>query len=112
MFGKNIVVARVVIVQIIARYVVLKVFCQLNLYDTANTPKPPGRDPSTMAKCIRNTLTRLIFAWTSFREYQNQSFLRGFIFADGQISVVSQGLIFAVHKTCIGKNCFFLFVFK
>ena len=72
----------------------------------------PGRDPSTMGKCIRNTLTILIFVWTSFRECQNQSFLRGFIFADGQISVVSQGLIFAVDKICIRKNCFFLFVFK
>ena len=43
---------------------------------------------------------------------QNQNFLRGFIFADGQISVISRGLIFAVDKICILKNCFFLFVFK
>ena len=32
---------------------------------------------------------------------QNQKFFRGFIFADGQISVISRGLIFAVDKICI-----------
>ena len=47
------------------------------------------------------TLTRLFFAWTYFHGYQNQNFLRGFIFADVHISVISRGLIFAVDKICI-----------
>ena len=55
----------------------------------------------------RLTFARLIFAWTCFRRCQNQNFLHGFIFADGQISVISRGLIFAVNKICIWKNCFF-----
>ena len=46
---------------------------------------------------------------------KNQIFLRGFIFTDGPISVISPGLIFVVDKICkicIGKNYFFLSVFK
>ena len=33
----------------------------------------------------------LIFVWTYFHACQKQNFLRGFIFADGQISVISRG---------------------
>ena len=39
-----------------------------------------------------------------FHGCQNQHFLGGFIFADGQISVIWRGLVFAVGKICILKK--------
>ena len=58
--------------------------------------------------CKFYILARLIFAEINFREIsfrgcQNQNFLRGSIFVDGHISVISRGLIFAVDKICIWK---------
>ena len=59
------------------------------------------------------TLTRIILAWTYFRGCQNENFLRKSIFEDGQIFVISGGLIFAVDKFCIWRNCFsYLFLNK
>ena len=77
MFVKVIAVARVVIMQIIARYAVLKGLYHLIYMIPLMRQSPPGRYPSAMNKCIRNTLTRLIFA----------RFLRELFFANAKIKL-------------------------
>ena len=86
----------------------LFVKCRTKYYNARSNNKiqEQGRLQLSQATLIRLIYARLIFGWNYFRRCQNQNFSSGFIFADGQISVISRGLIFAVDKIylCLNKQ--------